>query len=387
MPIDALQPVVNKYLNVMSRADQWALAGLYAAELSSAVPGGGGGQPPQANPVFPFPFDYTGRVDCDATTPPARPCINFQGQTVTCSAKTDNHNVSYPSPDLTTDQLLTFMADTFQFDAQETVAIMGAHTLGVASRQNSGFPGQGGWDNTELRLDNNFYVGIVGPPNATGQALTWNLVKVDNSDLTNIPDRYVWFRTGAGDVAGDEVPVIVNGVTQGNPDFMLSADIALVRDFSASIAADGQVSCRFGISAPNACPFAKTISQASEYRVNNNLWLNDFRDAFTKMTLTGYNPAQLVKLSSTPSIPNTPKPTPTAAPGTRTPKPTPTPTSGTKTPKPSRTAAPGTKTPKPTRTASPGTKTPKPTRMSTPGTKTSKPTRSAASGTKPPKLI
>jgi hypothetical protein len=192
VPIDALQPVVNKYLNIISRADQWALAGLYAAELSSAVPGGGG----QTNAPFPFPFVFAGRVDCDATTPPAKPCINFQGQTVTCSAKTDNHNVSFPSPNLTTDQLLVFMANTFQFNDQETVAIMGAHTLGVASRQNSGFPGQGGWDNNELRLDNNYYAGIVGPPNATGLAPNWNLVKVDNSDLTNIPDRYVWFRAG-----------------------------------------------------------------------------------------------------------------------------------------------------------------------------------------------
>ena len=37
------------------------------------------------------------------------------------------------------------MNDHFGFDADETVALMGAHTIGRALPENSGYEGQNGW--------------------------------------------------------------------------------------------------------------------------------------------------------------------------------------------------------------------------------------------------
>jgi hypothetical protein len=59
----------------------------------------------------------------------------------------------FPSNDLTTHQLLDFMNEHFGFNADETVAILGAHTIdGRALPQNSGFQGQNGWSNNVFSL-------------------------------------------------------------------------------------------------------------------------------------------------------------------------------------------------------------------------------------------
>lgn len=49
------------------------------------------------------------------------------------------------------------MADRFRFDADETVAIMGAHTLDRALPENSGFEGEDGWVSDELVLGKCLY--------------------------------------------------------------------------------------------------------------------------------------------------------------------------------------------------------------------------------------
>ena len=310
VPIDALNSLVGTYIDQISRADIWSLAGLYAAELSTAVGGGGNGN--TNGNGFAFPFTFTGRVDCDAE--PGAFCKNVNDEEVACGPKSDK-NFLFPSADFTTTQLLTYMEDTFDFDDQETVAILGAHTLGVAPRENSGFSGEAGWVNNKLLLSNAYYDGIVGGEDNPGQAPNWNIFEVDNSDLVEMPDRFLWFRVppvggGGGQPGGggggggggnnrDLQQVIVDGNAPGNGEFMLNVDIALVRDFSDDIT-DGDVTCDFDIRDQNPCPFAETIFQASEYRDSNDLWLNDFRDAFTKMSQTGYDVDEIIPPATLP---------------------------------------------------------------------------------------
>jgi hypothetical protein len=50
--------------------------------------------------------------------------------------------VQLPTGDFTTHQLMTFMCDHFNFDNDQTVPNMGAHSIGRAFAENSGYEGQ-----------------------------------------------------------------------------------------------------------------------------------------------------------------------------------------------------------------------------------------------------
>jgi hypothetical protein len=70
---------------------------------------------------------------------------------------------------------------------------------------------------------------------------------------------------------------------------MLNADMALVMDFKNEIdSTTGEVDCAVG-----ECPQASTIDQVAIYAGDNALWLEQFRDAFVKMTLNGHETTDL----------------------------------------------------------------------------------------------
>ena len=245
IPIEALQDIVGKYhaTDGLSTADIWALAALTAAEVSQ----------PSTGKIL-FPFEWYGRVDCVGP---------------------DTTSSKFPSPNLSTEGLLDFFDTTFDFNAEETVAIMGAHTLGVAKRENSGFEGDAGWVPQEGLLTNNYYTQVLGA--------NWIQFFVDNSDLPGIPDRFQWKKgTGGGSGGGGGF----GGM--GSDVFMLDSDLAIARDFGESLDAEtGEVTCTIKPS-KSGCPFANTIDIAELYRNDNQQWVEDFRDAFTKMLVTGY---------------------------------------------------------------------------------------------------
>lgn len=70
---------------------------------------------------------------------------------------------------------------------------------------------------------------------------------------------------------------------------MLNADIALVRNLTNdNMASDGEVSCAF--IDENRCPHAAdSLDFAAEYRLDNELWLNDFSDVLKRMVNAGYS--------------------------------------------------------------------------------------------------
>jgi Peroxidase len=105
-PINVVQPIVTKYTfnTPLTRADIWALAGLTAAGNA------------QERTSVAFPLTLIGRPVC----------ANFPNGTAASRAGPKR---TMPSAHLTSQQLVKFFSTNFGFTANETVAIMGAHTL------------------------------------------------------------------------------------------------------------------------------------------------------------------------------------------------------------------------------------------------------------------
>jgi len=158
----------------------------------------------------------SGRPTCDGLDP--LDCVDGH-----CSQNRGPHR-DLPSPDLHTGELVQFFADNFDFDERDTVAIMGAHTLGGLSRENSGFNGVNGWLGNTRTFGNGYYTNLVGGTNASSpveeliQASNWNQVHIPNSaDGFSTPDRHEWERGN-------------------NPDHfvMVNSDIALAKIWRSS---------------------------------------------------------------------------------------------------------------------------------------------------------
>jgi len=218
-----------------------------------------------------FPINWIGRKDCDVKD---KLCKDSNGNMVACSTTTGRFD-AMPSADLTTREVVQYFADNFGFNTQETVAIMGGHNLGFASRTNSGYDGIGGWHLDPTALNRGYYAAL----NLT----KWNLTFVNNSDIPMMHDKYQW---NLNNVRNASAP----------PSFMLNADMAIVRDMEGNLnSSTGFVSCQFacpGCKNPNppVCPYANlTFSYAVEYKLNETKFLYDFRDAFNKMLTRGYD--------------------------------------------------------------------------------------------------
>jgi hypothetical protein len=142
--IQSLAPIVaaleNNALGI-SRADLWAYAALVAAERS------------QTSIIFTDDF-RVGRKNCETIGT----CSSTDP--VFCASNGPDQASDFPSSDLTTHGLLTFMSDHFGFNADQTVAIMGAHSIGRALPNNSGF--QGSWDNSNRVLGRCIFSGVGG---------------------------------------------------------------------------------------------------------------------------------------------------------------------------------------------------------------------------------
>jgi hypothetical protein len=129
LSLDALDPIVAEFEDLklgFSRADIWALATLVAADAS------------QDQLEFSTAF-VPGRQNCETVgTCRLRPEIK-------CSREGPDRPADFPTTILTTHELIDFMNEHFGFNVNETVALLGAHTLGTALPEHSGYEGQNGW--------------------------------------------------------------------------------------------------------------------------------------------------------------------------------------------------------------------------------------------------
>lgn len=287
VPIAALEAITDRHEDLaigFSRADIWALAALVGADV--------------AQPSFPtvdFSMEFIGRQNCpNPTRGPHR---------------------ELPHADITTKDLFHFFNSEFGFSVKETVALFGAHTLGVLARENSGFDGPDGWVVDETLLNNNYYFELVGNPDPdipfdqqVDLAPPWFRDFEDNSDLPGIPDRNLWIAFPEGrdgqkivmlnaDVSFD-LSILSNVMKIFLYQKLMrrsfhSIQIALVRELTDQNMdkETGEVSC--GFIGEGRCPHASgSLDFVAEYRINNNLWLNDFQDVFKKMLRKGYQVTQ-----------------------------------------------------------------------------------------------
>ena len=294
-PIEHLASLVDTFKDRYSRADVWAMATLVAADKSLVVLDDNGtlvDERPEGLDALHFPMTHIGRTDC----------VGADEKGI------GGPDVEMPSNDLTTHELLQFFDDEFNFTTEEAVAIMGAHSVAVATRENVGFGNLGkeeGWvcHAEEYILDNRYYSMLVGDEGDEVNGATlltqsskgfdsgpnWELELVDNTLLDgDIPNRYQWFNE---DECNDERPIMTN------------ADMALVRDFTYHISVDengttGKVNCTFkNVTGKKACPVASTtIEKVLEYKRDKMLFIEEFEVVLGKMVNNGYSEDELLRV-------------------------------------------------------------------------------------------
>ena len=270
-PIEALQPVVQQHGGgIMSRADVWVLAALTACDVL------------QGPERIDYPLRFVGRRDCEVAN---NRCFDEEGHEVPCTEDRGPHR-HIPPADITTRDLFAFFDEEFNMSTKETVALMGAHTIGVANRETSGFDGPNGWLLNNELFDNEYYAELVGGTSINdpldvliNTAPGWQRNLERNGDLPDQPNRFIW-----------------TGFPGGTKIIMLNSDIAIVRDLNEEnmVMEDGRSQIRGTVLCdfvgPSRCPHAAMSFQfAAEYTFDNLLWLRDFRDVMDKMTTKGYD--------------------------------------------------------------------------------------------------
>ena len=255
IPINSLNTIVNRYSSQgLSRTDVWMLSAVVAADVSEVDSG------------LDFPFQWIGRQTCDQIN--SGNCgRNAQGNSSPCTATGGPNRALCHADTAGTNTINQFMSNNFGFNAQQTAAIMGAHTVGAMRDVNLGFDGRQGWDLTNTKLDQGYYLELVGdsPPN-------WRQVRRSNSGIQGIPPRFQFEAT-----------------VNGRQLTMLNSDIALVRNLveGQNLLSNGNVTCSF--SGNNACssntPFMASMQR---YANSRSLFLADFRDALDLMIENGY---------------------------------------------------------------------------------------------------
>jgi Peroxidase len=214
IPLAVLAPIVEKHESKslgISRADIWALSAFVAADIAQE----------RSDTKVDFSMEFIGRKNCEDLNDQ---CFDANGVERNCSSVLGPH-VELPMADITTDNLFHFFNEVFGFTVQETVALMGAHTLGSLTREHSGFPGPNGWVRDNLLLDHDYYRELVGGSSRDADLETmietapdWFRFDIDNSDLEGMPDRRAWHAfPPALDGSGDTVQIV-----------MLTADVSII---------------------------------------------------------------------------------------------------------------------------------------------------------------
>ena len=227
------------YKQVMSRADFYILTGVTALEESLQF----NNVNLTSSYIQPVKFNFKyGRCDC-----PTSP-----------STSVDR---GFPGGHFGYQQVMDFFREEFGFDERESVAIMGAHTLGGASgAKGSGFDGFWKEDGVAAARLNNRYYSLLADPN-----LTWK--NVDRSVVTGLADeRWQW-------VAGT--------TPEGTPaPFMLNADVGLIRNIQTN--GKGKSFCQF-----KDCSFSPSAKYVLEFAGNGDSWIRQFGKVWDKMVAKG----------------------------------------------------------------------------------------------------
>lgn len=230
-----LEPIWQKYCNLISRADFWVLAAKFAIEAAE----------PTKTIVLPFKFGRKDNLNCNAGA----------GR--------------LPRAQLGIPELNKVFVTQMGLTLTDAVTLLGAHTVGHVHTANSGFGRNGNlsadnllnaWDTTPNVFDNRYYASIVTP---------WA------STTPNGPTKNLW--------------------THGaNNNIMLNADIAMGCNITInSLTAFGVPGqrCPGGGGAatlPTTIGSPSTLTLVNNYARSNANFLRQFALSFASMTTVGY---------------------------------------------------------------------------------------------------
>jgi len=245
--IDLLAPVVNRHSLIMSRADIWNLAANTIINFSTPNRGG----------TLNIPLRY-GRIDvADAT-----------------SACSESDNNKLPNAELSHQHTTAVFVERMGFTQLEITALMGAHTLGRADADASGY--DGAWVVSSSTFDNTYYSDILRRPwvrdaNENGQHF-WRDPNADTIMLNT--DMALAFDIG------DDATVNLNNCRTGR-------------------GGGGQR----GNNCPNTAENAETVATFAN---NQQTWFNEFAKAWVKLQELGYPEGTLSFPEGEPVVVNIP---------------------------------------------------------------------------------
>jgi len=246
--IDDLEVVYqeNDFEDVISRADMWAILGMYAVQKT---------------------IDNNNENCSDCEEVPDLEVVYTTGRN-DCSTSPHTSDVgNFPSATMNYDEIMDYFANEFDLNPLEVTALMGAHTLGQAKIFNSGYNGP--WVSGETSMFNNKYYSNMMRDNG----VTWRLTQ---RDCTALPVDT--------DLCADDQTTAWQYIS-GGVGFNLPADVALYQNFTVD--SDGQPSCTF-----DECDLSETSSYVEDFANSNEYFVEEFGKVYTKVLSKGYDNLQ-----------------------------------------------------------------------------------------------
>ena len=250
---DALEKVYKRYKRKISRADLYSYAGVVSANYASF----------NSSDVFNKNRFKVGRQDCSK------------------DGKETDMNEKFSSTNMKdVNEVWSFFNKTFGLSLRESIALMGAHSLGRLHKEVSGVEGpwvadvvqKGG----EFILDNQYYIEILGVP--------WFLKVMDNP-----PKIHQWQRRDPSSVSSPNRNISQPDNIMIHSDVAIAVNLELERNGTFKPGKEC-VMCAMQNKCPPAGVQLPCCDEASagrpisiEYALNNTLWMKEFENVFYKM--------------------------------------------------------------------------------------------------------
>ena len=206
------------------------------------------------------------------------PDLTFKwGRTDCDDSPYTDEEFEFPEGTMTRSEMMTYFEDHFGYTGKEVVALMGAHTLGLNTLDNSGYEGK--YTNKPLALDNTYYSDML-----SSSGLTWTNEETSEGK---------WQFTSEDDT------------TRLNTDLELVYDLTLDSDTA-------ECTCTVGDDCDEASSYnlVKTYANVSNsicacfeslsksfvsFDQNADTWATDFAAIMEKLMETGYDDDDLTE--------------------------------------------------------------------------------------------